>query len=271
MGRYVTQTSGGDSAHCAGSAWAAGGTNCRRLIAKIRRSDVEFNVPSNPVPTVLYVDDEPLSQKYFASAIAPFASVITASNAIEARKILEANPSTISVVVSDERMPIETGVPFLADVRKSWPGVRRVLTSAYADLENLRLAINDAAICQFVPKPWDTDQLCAAVREALTMPATLDNGFSVPLAENMLVSELALSFEGPLQAMQQDSLRIMSMSGSGRAPIAPATSTTGQVYATQRALGQIASTAARLHQTATVCREFASALVAVTSKNRKLH
>ena len=81
------------------------------------------------IPIVLYVDDEPLAQKYFKASIGPFAEVLTASNTVEARQILALRSDEIDVVVSDERMPHETGVPFLSDVRRNWPKARRVLWS----------------------------------------------------------------------------------------------------------------------------------------------
>ncbi len=227
---------------------------------------------SRDTPIVLYVDDEPLALKYFASAISPFAEVLTASNPVAARKILLERSNDISVVVSDERMPLETGVPFLTDVRKSWPGVRRVLTSAYADLDNLQQAINDAAICQFVPKPWDLDQLCAAVRVALTTSGS-DAHLNAELASfsnDQMVGELALSFEGPLQAIQQDTLRIMVMTGTSHLPVTVSGPGAASQWASQRTLGQIAGTAARLHQSTSACLEYAAALVAVTSKSRSL-
>ena len=43
----------------------------------------------------------------------------------------------------------------------------RILTSAYANIDNLQQAINGAAIYRFVPKPWDLDELCTAMQEAL--------------------------------------------------------------------------------------------------------
>ena len=117
--------------------------------------------------TILFVDDEPLSQKYFKASVGRYANVLTASNPDAALKMLAASGDTISVVVSDERMPHDSGVSFLTNVRKSWPSTVRILTSAYADIENLQQAINGAAIYRFVPKPWDFDELCSAMQEAL--------------------------------------------------------------------------------------------------------
>ncbi len=116
--------------------------------------------------TILFVDDEPLSLKYFKASVGKYANVVTADSTDAALKILAAEGDTISVVVSDERMPRDSGVSFLSNVRKSWPSTVRILTSAYANID-LQKAINGAAIHRFVPKPWDLDELCAAMQEAL--------------------------------------------------------------------------------------------------------
>ena len=103
--------------------------------------------------TILFVDDEPLSLKYFKASVGKYANVKTASSPDAAMEILASEGDEISVVVSDERMPRDSGVSFLSGVRKSWPSTVRVLTSAYANIDNLQHAINDAAIYRFVPKP----------------------------------------------------------------------------------------------------------------------
>jgi CheY-like chemotaxis protein len=123
--------------------------------------------PEKRNPTILFVDDEPLSLKYFKASVGKYATVKTASSADAAMDILQSEGSDISIVVSDERMPRESGVSFLSDVRKSWPSTIRILTSAYANIDNLQHAINDAAIYRFVPKPWNLDELCAAMQDAL--------------------------------------------------------------------------------------------------------
>jgi two-component system probable response regulator PhcQ len=123
--------------------------------------------PATRGGTILFVDDEPLSLKYFKASVGKYAKVLTASSPDAALKILASDGDAISVVVSDERMPFESGVSFLSDVRKSWPSTVRILTSAYANIDNLQQAINGAAIYRFVPKPWDLDELCTAMQEAL--------------------------------------------------------------------------------------------------------
>jgi two-component system probable response regulator PhcQ len=80
--------------------------------------------------TILFVDDEPLSLKYFKASVGRYANVVTADSTDAALEILASEGDTISVVVSDERMPRDSGVSFLSSVRKSWPSTVRILTSA---------------------------------------------------------------------------------------------------------------------------------------------
>ena len=94
--------------------------------------------------TILFVDDEPLSLKYFKASVGKYANVVTADTPEAALKILEAEGDAISVVVSDERMPRDSGVSFLSNVRKSWPSTVHILTSAYVNID-LEQAINGVA------------------------------------------------------------------------------------------------------------------------------
>ena len=168
--------------------------------------------------TILFVDDEPLSQKYFKASVGQYANVLTASTPDAALKILTSGGDPISVVVSDERMPHESGVSFLTNVRKSFPSTVRILTSAYADIENLQQAINGAAIYRFVPKPWDFDELCSAMQEALvaervaeTVAAPLEGRLGAGNAEsaNMeLLAVLARELATPLDSLDKEALQL---------------------------------------------------------------
>ena len=108
------------------------------------KMDVKHATDAGRAGTILFVDDEPLSLKYFKASVGKYANVVTANTPEAALKILEAEGDAISVVVSDERMPRDSGVSFLSNVRKSWPSTVRILTSAYANID-LQQAINGAA------------------------------------------------------------------------------------------------------------------------------
>lgn len=227
---------------------------------------------SSRLPAVLYVDDEPLSQKYFRSSISPYAEVITASNPIEARRILAVRANSISVVVSDERMPIEAGVPFLADVRRTWPTARRVLTSAYADVDNLQQAINDAAIFHFVPKPWDVDLLCQVVRDALRSEA--DAADAEPelagQSPNDRLAEFAARLGQPLEELEVETMRLLSLTGTSTVQPPSASHAHISNWSMQRKLGQISSAANRVQMATAACRSLAAQMLEFVAKRRRL-
>jgi two-component system probable response regulator PhcQ len=108
---------------------------------------------------VLYVDDEDKSLKYFKKAFEDEFNIMTAQNGPEAIRILEQKGDIIGVVISDQRMPGQTGVDLLTNVRRLRPNIIRILTTAYSDLESAIEAVNDGAIFKYIVKPWDIREL----------------------------------------------------------------------------------------------------------------
>ena len=121
-------------------------------------------MPAPPVPTVLVVDDEVRSQDAIRRTLDEEFTVLTASDADEARRQLERQP--VSVILCDQRMPGETGVTFLKEVRERWPDTVRIVISGYTDSEDIIAGINDAGIYQYLLKPWIPDHLLSTVRDA---------------------------------------------------------------------------------------------------------
>ncbi len=68
--------------------------------------------------------------------------------------------------MTDQRMPQITGVELLTKVRRGHPRAVRMLFTGYADLESIIAAINQGHIFQFLKKPWQPEELEAAVRSA---------------------------------------------------------------------------------------------------------
>lgn len=116
------------------------------------------------LPRVLVVDDEVRSQDAIRRTLDEDFTVLTASNADEARLLLERHE--ISVILCDQRMPGQTGVVFLKEVRERWPDTVRIVISGYTDSEDIIAGINDAGIYQYVLKPWVPDHLLGTVRTA---------------------------------------------------------------------------------------------------------
>jgi two-component system probable response regulator PhcQ len=117
--------------------------------------------------TVLYVDDEEKSLKYFTRAFQDEFRVLTASNALDGFKLLEEHKDEIAVLMTDQRMPGEKGVQLLEKARQLRPRIIRMLATAYSDIEAAVDAVNSGAIYKYVHKPWDVPQLQQTLRRAM--------------------------------------------------------------------------------------------------------
>ncbi|WP_299022909.1 sigma-54 dependent transcriptional regulator [uncultured Tepidimonas sp.] len=117
------------------------------------------------MPTVLIVDDEQRSQEALRRTLEDDFTVITASSADDARCLLEEHP--VHVILCDQRMPGQTGVQFLREVRERWPDVVRIIISGYADSEEIIAGVNEAGIHRYILKPWLPDHLLESVRSAV--------------------------------------------------------------------------------------------------------
>jgi FixJ family two-component response regulator len=125
------------------------------------------SVDAIPEYCILYVDDEEKSLKYFDRYFSSRYKVLTALNATEARMILDERSAEIGVLISDQRMPLEKGVELLKYARETYPGIVRLLTTAYSDLHDAIEAVNRGEILRYIPKPWDLNFLEMEIRHAL--------------------------------------------------------------------------------------------------------
>jgi two-component system probable response regulator PhcQ len=117
--------------------------------------------------TILYVDDEEKSLRYFARAFADKFTILTATSAEEGYRLLEANADQIGVIMSDQRMPGEKGVQFLQKARQLRPRIIRILATAFADLESAIDAVNSGAIYKYVTKPWEVAMIETTLKRSL--------------------------------------------------------------------------------------------------------
>ncbi|HSF57606.1 MAG TPA: response regulator, partial [Candidatus Binatia bacterium] len=62
--------------------------------------------------SILYVDDEEMSLKYFSRAFGTRFRVLIAANAAEGYRLLEEHQNEIGLLMTDQRMPGEKGVQF---------------------------------------------------------------------------------------------------------------------------------------------------------------
>lgn len=116
---------------------------------------------------ILYVDDEEMALKYFRRAVGNDFTVHTAGDVEEGLAILQEKGDQIGVLVTDQRMPGQSGVDLLKKVRDRWPHIVRLLTTAYADLEDAIEAVNRGEIFRYITKPWDIKALRAEINQAM--------------------------------------------------------------------------------------------------------
>ena len=119
---------------------------------------------------VLIVDDEPALVETLEGLLEDHFDVITASGGRDALRQLEAG-DIVDVIVTDQRMPGMLGVDFLEEASKRLPDTIRMVVTAYADVEPIIDAINRGAAYRFLSKPYNADELRAAITEGMQLKA----------------------------------------------------------------------------------------------------
>ncbi|MBR3655547.1 MAG: SpoIIE family protein phosphatase [Prevotella sp.] len=120
---------------------------------------------------ILSVDDEPaievLQRQYFRRKIRSGEyEFFFAHNGLEALAIIGDNPD-IEIILCDINMPEMDGLTLLAHVNKMQnPALRVIMVSAYGDMENIRIAMNNGAF-DFATKPIDMDDLSRTIEKAI--------------------------------------------------------------------------------------------------------
>jgi two-component system response regulator PhcR len=115
---------------------------------------------------VLFVDDEPVSRKWFARAFADEFRIVTATGASEALQVLAERGDEFAVLVTDYRMPDRDGMKLLRAVQRDFRHLVRLLATAYAEKDVAIAAVNQGKVLRILEKPLDEGQTRAALREA---------------------------------------------------------------------------------------------------------
>jgi len=119
---------------------------------------------------VWIVDDDRSIRWVLEKALArediPYRSFVSAS---EAKNALDGG-QVPQVLVSDIRMPGDSGLDLLHHVKASWPDLPVIIMTAYSDLDSAVAAFQGGAY-EYLPKPFDVDQALDLVRRALAETA----------------------------------------------------------------------------------------------------
>jgi len=118
-------------------------------------------------PVIIVVDDDPqvlaavrrdLRGRYREQYTT--VSADSGRAALETVRELKSRGDALAMAVSDQRMPGMLGHEVLAGIRELYPIARRVLLTAYSDIDAAIRAINDAHIDHYLSKPWDPPEEC---------------------------------------------------------------------------------------------------------------
>jgi thioredoxin reductase (NADPH) len=87
-------------------------------------------------------------------------SAASGEEALTTIRELKARGDSLAIVISDQRMPGLQGTDVLAQSRDVYPLARRVLLTAYSDIDAAIKAINVAHLDHYLSKPWDPPEEC---------------------------------------------------------------------------------------------------------------
>jgi DNA-binding NtrC family response regulator len=113
---------------------------------------------------LLVVDDEPDVCDSVHDLLRREFRVLKANSAQEGIRTMQ--EEEVHIIMTDQRMPMVTGVELLKKVKARNPQAVRMLFTGYADVESIIAAINQGHIYQFLRKPWQPEDLQTAVRQA---------------------------------------------------------------------------------------------------------
>jgi len=121
--------------------------------------------------TVLIVDDEP-DVRYFVEIIlkAHGYHSLSTRDAETALKILRIHPGEIHLLFSDVGLPAIDGFELSRRARQIQPRLKTILCSGYVDAA-LKIKMAEQGIDDFIPKPYNTNELLEVIRAVLDQEA----------------------------------------------------------------------------------------------------
>ncbi len=152
---------------------------------------------------ILYVDDEVKALKYFEAIFESIAPIYLANSPDEGYALFCEHHAHIGIVVSDKKMPGESGVELLGRIRDVDPKPLRFLVTAFSDLDAAVAGLNDGLLYAYLTKPWDPEDLENRLMRAL-------HHFRLERERERLIREKAEAFQHLLMSDKAASIGILS-------------------------------------------------------------
>lgn len=139
------------------------------LFSKDKLKAVNNTAKETKQHKILIVDDEVGNLKVMTSILGISYNVLTATDGKDALKTIESldNPKSLSMIISDQRMPQMTGVELFEKTAQLMPDTLRIIVSGYSDMSAVISAINKAHIFHFITKPFERAEFLLTVKQSL--------------------------------------------------------------------------------------------------------
>lgn len=129
--------------------------------------DVLLRIADNVKHTILIVDDEENNLQLLKRTFRGTYDILTARNGLEAIDVVKQYGNKISLIVSDQKMPVMEGIDFFKAIRYDYPQIVKILLTGHVDTEILVAAINDCDLYQYILKPFEPEELKIAVENGI--------------------------------------------------------------------------------------------------------
>ena len=145
---------------------------------------------------IIFIDDEEKTVKNFKKFFDDEFKIVATTQINEVWNFINNKSNEIAVIISDQKMPKINGVDLLTEVKEINHNIIRILTTAYASLENNIDAINKGNIFAYLTKPWNLNEVRIILHKALSEFEARQNYLS-------LSGSIAHEMRNPLNTVRQ--------------------------------------------------------------------
>lgn len=117
--------------------------------------------------TILAIDDEENNLSLLRRTLRNNYNVLVASSGAEALDIIQEHGNEISLIVSDQKMPIMEGTEFFQRISENYPDIVKILLTGHSNIDILIDAINECHLFQYILKPFEPEQLCMIIESGI--------------------------------------------------------------------------------------------------------
>jgi putative nucleotidyltransferase with HDIG domain len=131
--------------------------------------DLELPKTLKQKHSILIVDDEDSILNVFKRILADGDYEIhTASNGLEGLNKLHTAQRPYSLIISDQKIPMMSGVQFFTQAKDIFPDAVRILLTGYADTAAVIDAINKGGVHLYFTKPWHEEELLLHIKQSFS-------------------------------------------------------------------------------------------------------